>query len=68
MGARVFLSYSSHDQAQADAVCKALETAGISCWIAPRDLEPGSQWGGGIVRAIEDCAAVVVVFSANANN
>jgi hypothetical protein len=67
MGARVFLSYSSHDQIQADAICKALEDHGISCWIAPRDLEPGSQWGGGIVRAIEDCAAVVVVFSANAN-
>jgi hypothetical protein len=68
MGARVFLSYSSQDQAQADAVCKALEGAGISCWIAHRDLAAGSQWGGGIVRAIDDCDAVVVVFSANANN
>jgi hypothetical protein len=68
MSARVFLSYSSHDQAEANAVCKALEGAGISCWVAPRDLAPGSQWGGGIVEAIENCAAVVVVFSANANN
>lgn len=68
MGARVFLSYSSHDQAQADAICKALEDAGVSCWIAWRDLAAGSQWGGGIVRAIEECEAVVVVFSAHANS
>jgi hypothetical protein len=67
VGARVFLSYSSQDQAQADAICQALEDAGISCWLAHRDLAPGSQWGGGIVRAIQDCEAVVVAFSANAN-
>ena len=67
MGARVFLSYSSRDQAAANAVCKALEDAGISCWIAPRDLAPGSQWGGSIVSAIQSCEAVLVLFSANAN-
>lgn len=67
MGARIFLSYSSHDQAAADAVCKALEADGVRCWIAPRDLAPGSQWGGSIVDAIEGCEAVLVLFSANAN-
>src|SRR3954464_11486947 len=68
MSARVFLSYSSRDQPAADALCKGLEDAGIGCWIAPRDLAPGSQWGGSIVRAIEQCEAVVVLFSADANN
>ena len=68
MTKQIFVSYSSSDRSKADAICQALEQANISCWIAPRDLAAGSQWGGGIVKAIEECAAVVVVFSAAANN
>ena len=68
MSKRIFVSYSSPDQAKADAIREALETAGISCWIAPRDLSAGTQWGAGIVQAIRECEAVVVVFSAAANN
>ena len=34
----VFVSYSHHDKAQADAVCATLEAKGIRCWIAPRDV------------------------------
>lgn len=68
MTKRIFVSYSSPDQAKADTIRAALEAAGISCWIAPRDLSAGTQWGGGIVQAIEECEAVLVVFSAAANN
>jgi hypothetical protein len=68
MGKRIFVSYSSPDQVKADAIREALEKAGISCWIAPRDLSAGTQWGAGIVQAIQGCEAVVVVFSAAANN
>src|SRR4051794_11057247 len=67
MNKRVFVSYSSPDAAKADAIRKALEDAGISCWIAPRDLEAGTQWGAGIVQAIQTCDAVVVVFSQASN-
>ncbi len=42
MAHEVFLSYSSKDRAAADAVCRALETAGLKVWIAPRDVLPGS--------------------------
>jgi hypothetical protein len=68
MKKRIFVSYSSPDQAKANAIRAALEAAQISCWIAPRDLSAGTQWGGGIVEAINECEAVVVVFSAAANN
>jgi hypothetical protein len=68
MTKRIFVSYSSPDVAKADAIRAALEAAGISCWIAPRDLGAGTQWSGGIVQAIEQCEAVLVVFSAAANN
>jgi TIR domain len=33
----VFISHSSKDRATADAICTHLESAGIKCWIAPRD-------------------------------
>ena len=68
MAKQIFLSYSSKDQAKADIICEALERAGMSCWIAPRDLTAGMQWGAGIVTAIEESKAVVVVFSAAAND
>ena len=52
----------------ADAVCAALENAGIRCWIAPRDVQPGRPFAGEITRAIQQSKAMVLVFSANSNN
>ncbi len=63
----IFVSYSSKDFNAADLIRTALEAEGISCWIAPRDLTAGMQWGAGIVEAIEACDAVVVVFSQACN-
>ena len=67
MKKQVFVSYSSPDKAKADAIREALEEENISCWIAPRDLSAGAQWGAGIVDAIKECEAVAVVFSDAAN-
>jgi TIR domain len=63
----VFISHSHQDKAAADAACSALESAGIRCWIAPRDVAPGADWAGAIVNAIDHCRAMVVIFSAGAN-
>ena len=62
-----FISYSSHDKVTADATCAALEAAGIRCWIAPRDILPGAEWGEAIVLAINSCRVMILIFSANAN-
>ena len=62
-----FISYSREDKLMADAACGALETAGIRCWIAPRDISPGSEWGAAIVDAIDHSAVMVLIFSSNAN-
>ena len=67
MTKRIFVSYSSPDAAKANLIREALEDHDISCWIAPRDLSAGTQWGAGIVQAIQACEAVVVVFSDAAN-
>ena len=67
MSKRIFVSYSSPDAEKATLIREALEDHDISCRIAPRDLSAGTQWGAGIVQAIQACEAVVVVFSDAAN-
>ena len=63
----VFVSYSSNDQPTALAVLHGLESAGVRCWIAPRDIEPGAIWAQSIMEGIAGCRVLVVVFSAHAN-
>ncbi|MGD0642105.1 MAG: toll/interleukin-1 receptor domain-containing protein [Roseiarcus sp.] len=63
----VFISYAGSDKTTADAVCATLEASGIRCWIAPRDILPGSDWSAAIVEALGRCRLLVLVFSANAN-
>jgi len=64
--ARVFISYASPDAAVAQTVCSALETAGFPCWIAPRDVVPGTLYADGIIRAITDSTILVVILSKHA--
>jgi hypothetical protein len=63
----VFISHSSLDRTFATAACSRLEQAGIRCWIAPRDVPPGSDWATSIVKAIQDCRIMVLIFTGNAN-
>lgn len=64
----VFISYSNTDKLAADAACATLEAAGVRCWIAPRDVSPGAQWGEALIEAIDHCAVMVLIFSSNAND
>jgi tetratricopeptide (TPR) repeat protein len=63
----VFISYSPQDKLTADAACAVLEAEGIRCWIAPRDVTPGSEWSESIIDAIAEVRAFVLVFSGHAN-
>ena len=67
MGHEVFISYSSVDKPTADAACATLESRGIRCWIAPRDILPGLDWGEAIIDAITESRLMVLVFSSTAN-
>jgi TolB-like protein len=60
----IFISYSSQDATLADAVVEALERTGLACWIAPRNVVPGSLYADEIVQAINRCGLVVLVLSA----
>jgi hypothetical protein len=63
----VFISYSSKDKLAADACCAALEQRGIRCWMAPRDIVPGADWGEAIITAINGARALLLIFSSHAN-
>ncbi len=63
----VFISYSSKDKQWADAACAVLERQRIRCWVAPRDIIPGSEWGASIIAAIDACKIMVLIFSGHAN-
>jgi hypothetical protein len=62
----VFVSYASQDAAVANAVVENLEQHGIKCWIAPRDVTPGSRYADEIVGVISDTKVCVLVFSEHA--
>jgi hypothetical protein len=64
----VFISYSTKDKLTADAVCAILESHGLRCWVAPRDIMPGADWGESIVNSIRASRVMLLVFSTNANN
>jgi hypothetical protein len=59
----VFVSYASQDAAVANDVVCALERAGIICWIAPRDVIPGTFYADAIVHAIDASKAIVLLLS-----
>jgi hypothetical protein len=63
----VFISYSSKDKPIADAICATMENNGVRCWIAPRDIRPGADWGESIIHAIAASRVFVLVLSHAAN-
>jgi TolB-like protein/thioredoxin-like negative regulator of GroEL len=62
----VFISYASYDAAIAQKACSALEAAGFRCWIAPRDVVPGTLYADGIVGAIDESSILVLILSEQA--
>jgi hypothetical protein len=64
----VFISHSSQDKKIADAVCNFLEKHGVLCWIAPRDVTPGKNYGAAIIDAISECEFFVLILSSFSND
>src|SRR5882762_6868813 len=62
----VFISYASQDATLANSIAENLEHHGLRCWLAPRDVKPGTLYADAIVGAINEARALVLVLSANA--
>jgi hypothetical protein len=67
MAHEVFISHARDDKAIADLMCSRLEGAGVRCWIAPRDVRPGKNWGSEIIRGLDNAKVMIVVLSATSN-
>jgi hypothetical protein len=63
----VFICYSSKDRTTADTICSLLEKNGVTCWIAPRNVKPGTHYGEEIVNAIASSLSLLLILSENAN-
>ena len=63
----MFISYAVEDREIADGICELLESSGNRCWIAPRDILPGNDWGESIIDAINNSQIVVLVYSNHAS-
>ncbi len=66
MAHEIFISYASADKQLAERVCAALEGAGRTCWIAPRDIEPGADYPAAIVQAVAGARLLVLILTAQA--
>ena len=64
----VFICHSSKDRSIANAICSTLEQQRIRCWVAPRDVVPGSDYAKSIVEAISGSKLTVLVFSDESNH
>ena len=63
----IFLSHASPDKDTADRLCELIEKQGVGCWIAPRDILPGDNYGESIIRAIEATSVTVLLLSSHSN-
>lgn len=58
-----FISYSTKDQAAADAMRALLLQSGIPVWMAPNDIPAGSRYASVINQAIRGCDSFLLLLS-----
>jgi hypothetical protein len=64
----LFVSHVTEDRAAASQVVDELERRGVRCWIAPRNVRPGSAFDDDIADAIGSCRALLLIFSSRCND
>ena len=60
---RVFISYARSDFSCCEKIKKALEEAGIDCWLDTDDIEPGDKWLKRIPEALAQARAMIILWS-----
>lgn len=58
-----FISYSTKNQASADAIRELFNKYNIDTWMAPYDIPAGSKYAAVITKAIRDCSCFVLLLS-----
>ena len=57
----VFISYEHESKSIADNICAVLESKGVRCWYAPRDVY--GDYATSIVEAIEHCKVFILILN-----
>ncbi|MGD9967681.1 MAG: DUF805 domain-containing protein [Hyphomonadaceae bacterium] len=60
----VFISYAREDAAQADRIARGLEAMGLAVFW-DNEIPPGQTWADYIESKLNQCAAAIVLWSAN---
>jgi hypothetical protein len=68
MESKVFISHANADRAKAVQVCDFLETQGLPCWIAPRNISYGEDWSKAIMEGIREAKVMILIFTSSAND
>lgn len=63
MEKEVFVSYATENKDIADSIVGRLEAVGVSCWYAPRDIQPGQGHVKAIMDALNTCVVTVLILS-----
>jgi hypothetical protein len=66
-GYSAFVSYASANRESAETIAASLEASGLTCWIAPRNIRPGAEYGEEILRGIDRSKTFILVLSEAAN-
>lgn len=65
--ADIFISYSSNDEQIANEMCAFFEKEKLGCWIAPRNIEVGKEYGGEIIKGIEESKVFFLCLTKSSN-
>lgn len=68
MKKKVFISYSSIQEEEANRICSFLESNNLSCFMSSRDIVPGTEYAEQLLEAIDDSRVVVLLLSEEANS
>ena len=68
MSVDAFVSCATPDRAITMALVEDLESRGLKCWVAPRDVPGGSKYAEVILNALAESKVFLLVFSENSNN
>jgi len=64
----LFICHVTEDRAVAHDLVIELEKRGLRCWFAPRDIGGGQAYDDAIAEALDDCRAMLLIFSDRCND
>ncbi|MBL8746418.1 MAG: TIR domain-containing protein [Phycisphaerae bacterium] len=68
MPSPIFLSHAHQDAAMAADLARAVEARAVDCWLSERNVPAGADYAECVVRAVDGCAALVVLVTPEADS